>query len=264
MTTRQTGKARTCAEKPRAGFGLTLKGLAAFSAVVVQMAASAADTIPGTDIQYDHYLTGSDDGSYSLTTGRTNQKWSDGYTIQEADENVVLYIPSGLTAYATNGTQTIVPKIYCAGRVSNGGQASMYFTFNNLFLLEGGEIYQKNIGRKCGNITILSEDAEHPALLTYSRSNNPWTYPFYLRARFVGSKDSQLLYQLGNTSLGMLTLETGSDWSGFEGTLRVADGLGSRGYAAAALADYYPRHCASASFRRSPIILRTLSPVRLP
>ena len=109
--------------------------LAALFAVAGQMAASASGTIPGTNIQYDHYLTGSDDGSYSLTTGRTNQKWSDGYTIQAEDENVVLYIPSGLTAYATNGTQTIVPKIYCAGRVSNGGVAGMYFTFNNLFLL---------------------------------------------------------------------------------------------------------------------------------
>ena len=229
MTTRQTGKARTCAEKPRAGFGLALKGLAAFSAVVVQMTASAAGTIPGTNIQYDHYLTASDSSIYSLTTGRTSQNWSDGYTIQAEDENVALYIPAGLTAYATKETQTIVPKIYCAGRVSNSGTASLIFEFNNLFLLEGGEIEQKNIGRKAGRITILSEDAEHPALLTYSRSGDddfPWRYPTFLRACVVGSKDSQFLYQMGGLYPGMLTLETGSDWSDFEGTLRIADGLG--------------------------------------
>ena len=229
MTTRQTGKARTCAEKPRAGFGLALKGLAAFSAVVVQMAASAADTIPGTDIQYDHYLTKNDSSTYSLTTGQAKQRWSDGYTIAEGDENVVLYIPAGLTAYATNITQTIVPKIYCAGRVSNSGTAGLIFTFNNLFLLEGGEIEQKTIGRKAGKITILSEDAEHPALLNFSRSGAEdfaWRYPAYLRARVVGSKDSQFLYKMGGRYPGLLVLETGSDWSEFEGTLRIADGLG--------------------------------------
>ena len=124
---------------------------------------------------------------------------------------------------------TIVPKIYCAGRVSNGGVVGNVFTFNNLFLLEGGEIYQKNIGPKAGRITILSEDAEHPALLTYARSGSddyPWRYPTFLRACVVGSKDSQFLYQMGGLYPGMLRLETGSDWSGFEGTLRIADGLG--------------------------------------
>ena len=204
-------------------------GAAVLLAVAIQMTASASSTIPGTNIQYDHYLTKSDSGIYSLTTGRTSQNWSDGYTIQAEDEHVALYIPSGLTAYATKETQTIVPKIYCAGRVSNSGTASLIFEFNNLFLLEGGEIHQSNIGRKAGKITILSEDAEHPALLNFSRSgaeDYPWRYPFYLRARFIGSKDSQLLYQLGGLYPGMLTLETGSDWSGFEGTLRVADGLG--------------------------------------
>ena len=229
MTTRQTGKERTCAEKPRAGFGLALKGLAAFSAVVVQMAACAAETIPGTDIQYDHDLTKSDSSSYSLTTGYATQKWSDGYTIQAGDENVVLYIPAGLTAYATSETQTIVPKIYCAGRINNAGTASLVFTFNNLFLLEGGEIIQSRIGRKAGRITILSEDAEHPALLTYSRSGAEdfaWRYSTLLRACVVGSKDSQFLYRMGGLYPGMLKLETGSDWSGFEGTLRIADGLG--------------------------------------
>ena len=203
--------------------------MAALLVAAVQMTASGSGTIPGTNIQYDHYLTQTDSGAASLTTGYKTQNWSDSYKIAEGDENVVLYIPAELTANAYSETQTIVPKIYCAGRVSNAGKASQIFTFNNLFLLEGGEIDQKNIGRKAGRITILSEDAEHPALLTYSRSGDddfPWRYSTYLRASVIGSKDSQFLYQMGGLYPGMLKLETGSDWSGFEGTLRIADGLG--------------------------------------
>ena len=116
--------------------------MTALLAAAVQMTASASGTIPGTNIQYDHYLTKSDSSIYSLTTGRESQNWSDGYTIQAEDENVALYIPAGLTAYATKETQTIVPKIYCAGRVSNSGTSGLIFEFNNLFLLEGGEMQQ--------------------------------------------------------------------------------------------------------------------------
>ena len=195
----------------------------------VQMTASAID-FPANVPSGAVYLTESDSGSYcSLTTGRSYHHWSDGNPIQETDTEKNYYIPPGLTAFATKATQTIIPKIYCAGRVTNAGTMGLVFTFNNLFLLEGGEIYQTNIGRKAGKITIISEDAEHPALLTFSRGNAddfPWRYPFYLRARVVGSRDSQLLYQLGDIYPGMLTFETGSDWSGFEGTLRIADGLG--------------------------------------
>ena len=202
---------------------------AALLAGVVQMTARAID-LPANVPADAVYLTSSDSSSYfSLTTDYTKHHWSDGNSIKETDTEKNYYIPPGLTANATNGTQTIVPKIYCAGRVSNGGLVGNVFTFNNLFLLEGGEIYQKNIGPKAGRITILSEDAEHPALLSYARSGSgdyPWRYPTYLRACVVGSKDSQFLYQMGGLYPGFLKLQAGSDWSGFEGTLRIADGLG--------------------------------------
>ena len=207
-------------------------GLATLLAVAVQMAAS------GVEFTYDHILTETDtkNNANSLTTGHADQNWSDGYTIQEGDEDVVLYVPAGMSARTISSTQTVVPIIYAAGCIYPRGSSGLPTTFNDLRLLDGGYIDGQQVGAKCGNITILSEDPENPAQFLYHRSDTYGGKNFYfpMQARVSGSKDSQLLYTRYSTSgYGYLRLQVDSDWSGFHGTLRIDDGLGVLNYASA-------------------------------
>ena len=204
---------------------------AALFAVAVQMAASGAGTIPGTDIQYDYILTAGDTSSTpSLTTGGASH-WSDGnvggYVIQAEDTDKVFYVPAGLTARATSETQTIVPIIYASGKIYPLTNAGKGTTFNDLRLLDGGSIYGGQVGYKAGNITILAEDPDNPVLFNFARDKGEhYKYFFNMRARLAGSRDSQLLYK-SDGDKALLFLNTSSDWSDFYGTLRIeGDGIG--------------------------------------
>ena len=192
-------------------------------ALILQMSAFAIDFPDGVPADAV-YLTASDSSSAnSLTTSSANN-WSDGNVIQDTDTDKVYFVPSGLTARTTDATQTVVPIVYCAGRIYPRASGSKVITFNDLRLLGGGYMDGQQIGIKAGKITILAEDSEKPATFSYNR-NDTWKYNFSVRAKVIGSKDSHLIY---NTleGLALLAIQTGSDWSEFEGTLHIADGLG--------------------------------------
>ncbi len=85
--------------------------VAALFAVAIQMTARAID-LPANVPADAVYLTSSDSSSYfSLTTDYTKHHWSQTDPIKETDTEKNYYIPPELTANATNGTQTIVPRI---------------------------------------------------------------------------------------------------------------------------------------------------------
>lgn len=171
-------------------------------------------------------LEASDSGIYySLTTDCANNNWSDHTPIHEGN----YYIPAGLLAVAENKTQTVVPTIFCAGSVQPLGGGSAPATFNDLRLLDGGELRHKQICTKCGTIKILSDNTAQPACFSFDRTDR-WTQTFRLGATIIGSKDSQLLYRMSSSGLALLELRSGSDWSGFEGTLHIANGVGIQNY----------------------------------
>jgi hypothetical protein len=79
------------------------------------------------------------------------------------------------------------------------------------------------MGQKCGKITILSKNPDNPAKFCVHEAD---LANFNLAATVVGEKESQLLYCMKKASYSTeLQLQSGSNWSGFEGTLRIADGL---------------------------------------
>ena len=219
--------------------GLLLKSLAAVIAVAMQMAVYA-DGIPAWAIEAGVpadavYLTVTDDANscFSLTPGYAGHKWSDGNPMSSDDADKNYYVPSDMVARTIkeDGTQTVVPNIYCAGRITCTGGSSQTVIYNNLLLLAGGELYSNHICKKLpDNLTVLSKDAENPALLTYNRSSSgtaDWKYSFPLSGNVIGSKDSQLAFLLGKSSArAMLKLQKGSNWTRFEGTLRVGDRAG--------------------------------------
>ena len=197
------------------------KGAVVFSVACGLMITRAAE-IPEGCVS----LEASDSGIYySLTTDCVNNNWSDHQPIHEGN----YYIPAGLLAVAENRMQTVVPTIFCAGIVQPLGGSSATITFNDLRLLEGGELRHNQICTKCGTIKILSENSVQPARLSFGRTDR-WTQTFRLGATIIGSKDSQLLYRMSSSGLALLELRSGSDWSGFEGTLRIANGVGIQNY----------------------------------
>ena len=179
---------------------------------------------------------GDNGNSYnSLTTDASGFRWSDGAAITTNDTDKVYFIPAGLTARVSEDTQTVVPIVYCAGRIYPRANGNQITTFNDLRLLGGGYIDHMQIGLKAGNITVLATDPDNPAMLVYDRSEiySASVRTFRSKARFSGSETSQLLYRAADGEIGgknngkdYLDLLDGSDWSGFYGTLRVADGLG--------------------------------------
>ncbi len=177
------------------------------------------------------WLKASDSGSYnSLTTGSVNN-WSDNKAIQSTDTNKNYYVPSGLTARTLNegDDRTVVPVIYGSGRIYPRFTGSIEVFFNDLRLLDGGYVDHAQTCIKKGKITILATDPDNPASFLYNRvetyaSNNRL---FRLKATLEGAENSQLRYY-GAAGKGkdFLSLLEGSDWSGFKGTLSVADGFG--------------------------------------
>ena len=187
-------------------------------ALAAQWAAYAAE-IPADCI----YLVASDSSKYhaSLTTDATHSNWAGG--VKKGEGNY--YIPEGMTAQANGTAQTVIGTIYCAGRVTSRGSASEPVTFDDLRLLEGGDLYHSLVCQKRGNITVLSENPDKPSLLSYERTTQ-WSEWFNLAAAVTGSENSQLLYRMSAGGKGFLILNDGSDWSGFKGTLRIEDGAG--------------------------------------
>ena len=204
-----------------------LKNIAAvFIAVAMQMSVCGAEERPEfpEGVPEDAvWLTQDDKGDYySLTAGNAYQSWSGDYKLQEGDVTKSCFVPNGLLARATKTTTVIVPVVFSAGRI-NARNPDNAVTFNDLRLLAGGELYNSSSAQKCGNITILSEDPDRPARLC---CRNEEMVTFGLAARVVGSKESQAFYCMGGASCSAsLQLQAGSDWSGFEGTLRIDDGL---------------------------------------
>lgn len=154
------------------------------------------------------YLVASDSSKYhaSLTTDATHSNWAGG--VKKGEGNY--YIPEGMTAQANGTAQTVIGTIYCAGRVTSRGSASEPVTFDDLRLLEGGDLYHSLVCQKRGNITVLSENPDKPSLLSYERTTQ-WSEWFNLAAAVTGSENSQLLYRMSAGGKGFLILNDGSD-----------------------------------------------------
>jgi len=223
--------------------GLVSKALAAALAVAaLQLTVCAAEPVkpdfpagvPSDAVWLEE--PGDNGNSYnSLTTDASGFRWSDGAAITADDTDKVYFIPAGLTARVSEDTQTVVPIVYCAGRIYPRAFSNDKTTFNDLRLLDGGYIDHMQIGLKAGNITVLATDPDNPAMLVYDRTEiySASVRTFRSKARFSGSETSQLLYRAADGEIGgknngkdYLDLLDGSDWSEFYGTLRVADGLG--------------------------------------
>ena len=215
--------------------GLVSKALAAALAVAALQLTVCADACLAEVLEGAVELKTHDPDAAlnSLTTNAKNgwdgsnaeNGWKGANTISEANKDKIYYVPSGKTARASDATQTIVPTIYCSGCIYPRASGSKVTTFNDLCLMDGGYIDGRQIGPKGGKITILAEEPENPAYLVYNR-DDVWKYTFKFCATVIGSKDAHLLYKTANGGLAMLSLTSGSDWSGFEGTLHIADGVG--------------------------------------
>ena len=213
--------------------GLVSKALAAvFAVAALQLTVCAAEPVkpdfpagvPADAVWLEE--PGDNGNDYnSLTTGATGFRWSDGAAITADDTDKVYFIPAGLIARITDATQTVVPIIYCSGCIYPRAIGGKKTTFNDLYLLNGGYISGNKVGSKGGKITVLANDPENPACLDYNRGD-VWDQSFNLCATVIGLKDAHLLYKMSKNSLAMLSLRSGSDWSGFEGTLHIADGVG--------------------------------------
>ena len=96
------------------------------------------------------YLVKSDSGKWytSLTTDATHSNWAGG--VKKGEGNY--YVPEGMTAQADGTEQTVIGTIYCAGRVTSRGSVSEPVTFDDLRLLEGGDLYHSLVCQKRGNI----------------------------------------------------------------------------------------------------------------
>ena len=142
------------------------KGIAfLFAVAAVAMTAGAAERpnfpekVPADAVWLLKYDTGE---RYSLTTGAENG-WSDKNTITEQDTDKNCFVQAGVSARANADTQTVVPNIYCAGTVKFGADDGLDFIyFKNLYMLDGGKIYNSLTCGWAGNYKILAGE-DNPA-----------------------------------------------------------------------------------------------------
>ena len=205
--------------------GLLGKALAAALAVAALQLTVCASELP-EGVSADATLTASDTDSYnSLDTNAKYHHWSDNNPITEGDTEKVYYVPSGKTARTSSIEKNykIIPVIYSSGCIYPRVKSSKTVTFNDLRLLDGGSLDCRQINVMAGNITILANDPDNPASLYYNRQD---VRAYSLKATLIGEEYSQLLYNVAYSQhKGYLSLREGSNWNGFKGTLRVADGL---------------------------------------
>lgn len=171
-------------------------------------------TLLGSDGKVDGNQT------YSLTPNYQYHRWSDGQPLHTGTN---YYIGVGLTARADGASDAdVAPAIVLAGTIDPQGGWGRTYTFQDLRMLSGSVLNHNQINQKKGAITVLSEDSANPAKFYYAR--NDTSYTFRLGATVVGGEQSQVAYA-GNRGASLEFL-SGTDWSGFNGTLTVYDNMG--------------------------------------
>ena len=210
------------------------KGIAfLFAVAAVAMTAGAAEEpdfpegVPADAVWLLKYDTGD---RYSLTTGAENG-WNDKETITEQDTDKNCFVQAGVSARANADTQTVVPNIYCAGTVKFGADDGLDFIyFKNLYMLDGGKIYNSLTCGWAGNYKILAGE-DNPA--TVHTEDDDAT--FALLGTVSGAEGSCLefngpgkmwikAYTPKDEDLAAVYGKMIPDWSGFYGKLRIGDG----------------------------------------
>ena len=199
------------------------------SKIAVMVLAVALSWTCSADEVYDETtgfvtLTKSDGSSgaagHSLNTPGN---WSDGLAPHN-DPPTNYYVQSGWHAYADDGELTFPAPLYLAGTAVARASISQSATFADLKMLDGGAIAYSLLYSLCGNITVLATDTDNPAMFIYWRNN---LNGMKLCASLSGAANSQIAF-LNHypAQTPWLRIMSGSDWSEFEGTFRIDDGLG--------------------------------------
>lgn len=169
-------------------------------------------------------LLKSDTASPAKTSLSTAGNWSDGQPPHN-DPPTNYYVAAGLSLRGPADNVMFPSPLFVAGDVQCGGASSKTATFTDLRILPGGSIRYDAIGKLAGRITFLSEDAENPSFIRYLRNDG---YAVRLAAKILGSSSSQVKFNGTTRGKSWIPGETGADWSEFKGTLKFADGLGTR------------------------------------
>ena len=207
---------------PVAGCRKIVSG-ALFMCMVAAMSPGAAQA----DVIYDAttgFVTLLRNDTSSTPSLAAAGNWSDGLP-PHADPPTNYYVAAGLTLMGPAENVTFPSPLYVAGIVLCRGDASNVDTFSDLRILPGGALRYDNVPTIAGRITFISEDSENPSEIRYTRNSN--THGVKLKAKVVGAKTSQAKFYSPGQYVSHLALQTGADWSEFEGTLRFEDGFGT-------------------------------------
>ena len=170
-------------------------------------------------------LLQSDTVKPTQTSLSTAGNWSDGLDPHD-DPPTNYYVAAGLSLRGPADNVTFPSPLFVAGDVRCCGAWSKTGSFSDLRILPGGAISYNEIGKWGGKITFLSEDAENPSFIKYARSDSAYGVRFV--AKVVGAASSQVKFNSTSSNKSWISIESGTDWSEFKGTLKFADGFGTQ------------------------------------
>ena len=170
-------------------------------------------------------LLKSDEKDPKQTSLSTAGNWSD-ECVPHSNPPTNYYVAAGLMLLGPSDNVIFPSPLYMAGTVRCCGGWSKSGTFSDLCILSGGSVAYNETGSLKGQITFLSEDAQKPSCILYARSDN--SYGVRLAAKVQGAAGSQVKFHSTSAYKSWIAPESGSDWTGFKGTLRFKDGFGVR------------------------------------